>query len=84
MPIKRTSTEVAEIIERFVDGHGGVWDWDDFSSIRISDAKLDEIRIACVQLYERFPSDEQGRYCSRAGIDELRRQARVARELDAA
>lgn len=30
--MKRTRAEVAEYIERCVDGSGGKWDWDDFTS----------------------------------------------------
>jgi len=42
-----TPEEVADIIEKFLDGSGGEWDWDDFTSITIKDAYLDGIRCKC-------------------------------------
>ncbi len=43
-----TSTEdaskVAESIRSFLEGTGGDWDWDDFTSCSLRDWKLDNIR----------------------------------------
>jgi hypothetical protein len=30
--IQRTKSEVADYIEQFLNGTGGKWDWDDFTS----------------------------------------------------
>ena len=43
-PITRTPAEVARYLRDFLDGSGGEWDFDDFSSIPIADARLDSIR----------------------------------------
>ena len=43
--VRRTKEEVANIIEAFITGRGGPWDWDDFCSIKIADPYLDSVRI---------------------------------------
>ena len=43
-PITRTPTEVARYRRNFIDGSGAEWDFDDFTSIPIADARLDSIR----------------------------------------
>ena len=52
MGIKYTRAEVADIIEQFVDGTGGRWDWDDFTSTKIADPELDAIRVRCIELHD--------------------------------
>ena len=47
---RRTSAEVAEIIEKHIQGTEGAWDWDDFTSVPIADDHLDAIRIECLDL----------------------------------
>ncbi len=37
-------TDVARYLSDFLDGSGGEWDWDDFTSLPISDLTLDRIR----------------------------------------
>jgi hypothetical protein len=66
-----TKAEVAEIIEQFLDGTGGDWDWDDFTSFRIADPELDAIRVRCGQLYDE--PNYPGRYCGPDGLAEMRR-----------
>ncbi len=44
----RTREEVAQYIENFIDGRGGEWDWDDFTSVAIKDPYLDRIRRQCL------------------------------------
>jgi hypothetical protein len=70
MTVHRTSQEVAEIIERFLDGTGGRWDWDDFCSLRIDDPALDAVRIRCVDLHDEDPDPFQ--YCGPSGTETLR------------
>ena len=41
---RRTAAEVARYLREFIDGVGGEWDWDDFESVPIADAVLDDIR----------------------------------------
>lgn len=40
--------DVATRLRDFLTGTGGPWDWDDFTSIPLADARLDDIRLrAC-------------------------------------
>jgi hypothetical protein len=46
LPIKRqvTPEQFADELERHLLGSGGPWDWDDTTSIRIADERLERIR----------------------------------------
>ena len=46
LPIKRkvTPEQFADELERHLLGTGGPWDWDDTTSIRIADERLERIR----------------------------------------
>jgi hypothetical protein len=45
-----TAAQVAGIIEKHLQGTEGPWDWDEFTSVPISDNWLDAIRLRCIQL----------------------------------
>jgi hypothetical protein len=45
-----TASEVADIIEKHIQGTEGPWDWDDFTSVPIRDDRLDAIRVQCLEL----------------------------------
>lgn len=77
MAAKYTKSEVAEIIEQFLDGTGGPWDWDDFTSIRIADPELEAIRVRCVELHHATIS---GQYCGPDGLAEMRRMVDQLRD----
>jgi hypothetical protein len=70
MAVHRTPHEVADIIEKFLDGTGGRWDWDDFTSMRIKDPALDAIRRKCTALYDEDPFP--GKYCGPTGVETMR------------
>jgi hypothetical protein len=70
--IGRSRAEIADTIERFVDGICRQWEWDDFCSFPIVDPQLDSIRARCVRLPQEYPPTEKGHYCSEAGIQILR------------
>jgi hypothetical protein len=70
--VQRTKLEVASIIEQFLDGTGGDWDWDDFCSFGIADPYLDSIRMKCAGLDPAFPPTQKGHYCGRAGFEVMR------------
>ena len=80
MAKKRTREEVALIIERFLAGTGGGWDWDNFCSIEIVDPELDHIRLLCAGAPETYPPTEKGHYCNAQGLDYLRGIADELRE----
>jgi len=78
--MKRTPDEVSRIIDQFLDGTSGKWDWDDFCSIKIEDPELDHIRDLCSSACFAYPPTEKGHYFSAQGRDYLRA---IARELRA-
>ena len=43
-PAKLSADEVADYIRAHLDGTGGDWDWDDFTSVKIADPVLEAIR----------------------------------------
>ncbi len=78
----RTREAVCRTIEQFVDGGGGAWDWDDFTSVPDADALLEEVRRKCVAVSERFPPEDAHHWCGPKGLDELRRIAQELRGAD--
>jgi hypothetical protein len=41
---KLSADEVAKYLRDYIEGTGGEWDWDDFTSVPIADPELDDIR----------------------------------------
>jgi hypothetical protein len=61
--------EVARTLERFVEGRGGAWEWDDFLATAFpNDSYLSEIQARMSVLNIEFPPDQMGHYCSAQGI----------------
>jgi len=58
-PAKRTTAEVAQYLRGVLNDSDGEWDWDDFTSVPLSDPSLESIRqrVASVEL----PVTEEGR-----------------------
>lgn len=74
-----TGFEVADIIERFVEGKGEAWEWDDFISSQIRNPELEAIRVHCNRLDKEFPPDKSGMYTSEKGLEVLRAYVRGLR-----
>ena len=51
--------EIADTIERFLDGICRRWDWDDFCAAPIIDPQLDAIRLRCAGLSREFPTAQK-------------------------
>ncbi|HXG80748.1 MAG TPA: hypothetical protein VNJ05_03000 [Sphingomicrobium sp.] len=66
-----TPSEVESYLQDLLDGRGGDWDWDDFTSIRITDPMLDAIREQA--MYVDLPLDGTGR----ATLEQLLKQVRT-------
>ena len=64
--------EVIWEIEKFLNGTGGAYDWDDFCTFPIPDHKLDEIRIECAELPEKYPPENYREYCGNKGLGRLK------------
>ena len=88
MPIRSTPTDVVVLIERFLDGSVGPYDWDDFESVPITDPILEAIRRRCAEIPVQFPSSDRHKFASPEGLAALRQIAnelrRSAPEVDAA
>jgi len=67
-----TKAEVRQILVSFLDGSGGPYDWDDFTSIRITDPFLDHIRERCQGLWDEFPPEQPNHYCSDLGVEVIK------------
>lgn len=67
----RTPKDVESYLRDFLDGRGGDWHWDDFTSIRITDPTLDAIREQAQ--YVDLPLDGSGR----ATLEQLLEQVRA-------
>ncbi|HJX98705.1 MAG TPA: hypothetical protein VJ281_07505 [Chthoniobacterales bacterium] len=70
--MKRTSEEIANTIEGFINGSGDQWAWDGFISIRIDDPDVEAVRKKCVAIRDEFPPSDPKAYCSEAGLDSMR------------
>jgi hypothetical protein len=81
--MKRTREEVASTIDGFINGTGRQWDWDGFTSIRIDDPELEEIRKRCVALPVEFPPSTTKEYCNEAGMQVMRELAQGLRSQPA-
>lgn len=81
-PAVRSPSEVAGIIESFMDGSCGDRDWDDFiCGGPIENAELEAIRLRCGSLPEEFPPTDAGNYCAAEGLEVLRGFAALLRAM---
>ncbi len=70
---KETYLDVAKMLSNFVDGGGGPWDWDDYTSAMsyADDPYLQEVQQRMIYLDREFPSGGKG-YCGEGGIEVIR------------
>jgi hypothetical protein len=69
----------ASVIEAFADGKSGLWDWDEFTSIKKKDAFLESVRRRCLSVREEHPARTEGAYCNTDGLETLRTLAQELR-----
>lgn len=69
----------ADLIERFVAGRAGDWEWDDFLSVRQDDPLVEAARSECASIQDRYPADETTQYCNDSGSEALRELAGALR-----
>jgi len=65
-----TAQEVESYLRDFLDGTGGDWDWDDFTSIPITDPTLEGIREQADLV--PLPLDAEGEATLRRLLEEVR------------
>ncbi|HEV2818617.1 MAG TPA: hypothetical protein VGW40_15515 [Allosphingosinicella sp.] len=68
-PAKSSAAEVATALRDFLDGSGGDWDWDDFTSTPVADVRLEGIRRRASEV--SLPLTSEGR----ASIERLLAEA---------
>jgi hypothetical protein len=73
--VERTRAEVMGYINDFLNKKG-----DDFVSIPIDDAELEQLRWLFGSMPDLYPPDGPGRYCSDEGLAEMRRILTLLRE----
>ena len=84
-PVMRSASEVASILEAFLNDTGGPYDWDDFvCGGKIANPDLEAIRARCASLPEEFPPAISGHYCGEAGFEVMRGLATRLRVIDEA
>lgn len=65
-----TVAEVEGYLKDFLDGGGGAWDWDDFTSIPITDPSLERIREEA--LLVQLPLGDEGEKALRNLLEQVR------------
>jgi hypothetical protein len=75
-----TPNQAADLIDRFVAGSTGPWDWDDFVSAPHSNPRIQAAAKRCARVPAQFPPTSPRSCTSDAGAAELRRIAAKLRE----
>lgn len=75
---KLSASEVATYLRDFIEGNGGDYDWDDFTSVPIGDPRLEDIRSRAAAI--DLPVTEEGLAILRELLIEADDLARVERK----
>jgi hypothetical protein len=70
--VKMTKIQIAALIDSFLDGTCGEWDWDDFISAKLKDPELENVRERCAAVADVYPPVSANAYCSEDGVNVLR------------
>jgi hypothetical protein len=69
---KRSNQEIAQILERFLEGKDQ-GEWDGFTlGMTFDDEEKEKIRIRCLRLSEEFPPSHPNEYCNEHGRKVIR------------
>jgi hypothetical protein len=71
--------QAADLIERFLTGRVGRYEWDDFISIRQKDPKLAAITLQIMEIERRFRRQKATEWCTPDGLTALAELARTLR-----
>ncbi|MGI8654937.1 MAG: hypothetical protein ACR2LC_06935 [Pyrinomonadaceae bacterium] len=74
-----TKQEVADLIESFLNGTCGIWEWDDFISLTHKDPMIEAVSVRCASIPSEFPPLEKGHYCGTGGEVKLKQIAQSLR-----
>jgi hypothetical protein len=65
--------EIADLIDRFIDGNIEPYEWDDFESLGGRTTQLEQIRQRVAAIWAHHPAREGfSEWCSPSGINALR------------
>ena len=64
--------EIIKTISDFIEGKGGEWDWDDFTTIPLRNPDLERIRKECFEIHYKYPDKDKSLYCGPEGIESLK------------
>lgn len=70
----------ADVIERFVNGPIGNWEWDDFISLPSREPSAEAVRRDAACTRDDFPPNHRGEWASGAGMKRLLEIAERARK----
>ena len=71
--VRLSAADVASHLHNFIDGNGGNYDWDDFTSVPIANQQLDDIR--CRAAAVDLPVTKEGYMTLRVLLAEAERLA---------
>ena len=63
---------IADLIDRFVNGDVGPYEWDDFCSYRGLTPAMEALRVEIATVEGEYPPTHSREWCSEAGIQRLR------------
>lgn len=75
-----SADQVATVIENFLDGASGDWDWEEFIDLPLAEPELDSIRLRCATLPRDYPPGPGDGYVNPEGTEILRGIARMLRQ----
>ena len=67
-----TRTEIADLIQSFLDGSCSEWDWDDFLHTPLNDPEFQAVQNQCAALPLDYPPTESGHYTNSEGTEVLK------------
>jgi len=73
------NSDVADLLRRFVSGDVDPYEFDDFTSSRKRNERLEAYRQELLYLPDSYPPDEGGGYCNASGIARI---LEIADELE--
>jgi len=79
MPERVDAQQMADVIDRFIDGTGGPYEWDDYFGTPYADARIEELRLECLRVQDQYPG-KANEYCNAEGVHRLRQIAEALRK----
>jgi hypothetical protein len=79
---KLSHSDVADILQNFLDGTGDPLAWDGFTlGMSFDEERLEKIRIRCAGLSQEFPPSRKNEYCNEQGGEIIRDYIKQLRHM---